>query len=200
MSIKRLINMFLHLFETMSVKTNEKEVFLTFDDGPDEGITSFVLNELQKYNFKATFFCKGENAERHPELLKEIVCLGHSVGNHSYSHLHGFHTDTSAYVDDIENANTILQSKLFRPPYGALKLSQFLRLFRKYNIIYWSLISTDAYLEEFNFEKAMKALEKTKSGDIILFHFCKLHEKETRKLLPSYLKWLHENGYKSKAL
>lgn len=200
MSLHLYINKALHLFELMRVRTKRRVVYLTFDDGPDDGITEFVLNELKKYNAKATFFCVGACAEKHPYLLKRILDEGHVIGNHTYSHSHGFQVDSRDYIKDVELANNFLKTRLFRPPFGALKFGQFIRLFLKYRIVYWSLISGDSDLDDFEYKKSMKRLKKTKKGDIVLFHFCKLHQDETSALLPRYLQWLEENSFVSCAL
>ena len=184
----------------MRVRTKKKVVYLTFDDGPDEGITEFVLNELKKYNAKATFFCMGACAEKYPDLLNRILDEGHTIGNHTYSHTHGFQVKTREYIENVDLANRILKARLFRPPFGALKCGQFVHLFFKYRIVYWSLISGDSNLENFDYQKSMERLKKTKVGDIVLFHFCKLHQNETSVLLPSYLQWLKDNGFVSCAL
>ena len=196
-----LINKLLHLLEVMRVKTNNKEVYLTFDDGPEEGITEFVLSELKKYNYKATFFCKGENAEIHSDLLAMIKSDGHVVGNHTFSHIHGFETKTCDYVEDVERASKILHSHLFRPPWGALRLSQFLRIKKNYSIVYWSLLSGDTLFGDLDVTMNLdRLIEKTKRGDVVLFHFCQRHQNETKQILPAYLEWLNKNGYISLGL
>ncbi len=194
--IRLFINRFLHLFEVRRIKTTGKVVYLTFDDGPEEGITEFVLNQLKRYNFKATFFCKGENAEKHPELFSCIVKEGHAIGNHTYSHINGFENRCLDYVADVEKANQVLNTHFFRPPWGAVRLCQFIKLRRKYKIVYWSLLSGDTLLDNLNVENNFNRLKRvTRKGDVVLFHFCKRHEKETQIILPAYLDWLNENGF-----
>lgn len=200
MSIKLLINKILHLFEIRRIKTKDNTVYLTFDDGPDKDITEFVLDQLNEYGFKATFFCKGENVAKNPQLVEKIKVEGHSLANHTYSHLHGFYTDVDEYIQDVNRATNLLNTNLFRPPFGALKLSQFIKLARNYKVVYWSVLSGDSDLERFDINKSMERLVKTQKGDVILFHFCSLHERETQVLLPKYLNWLKENKYISKAL
>lgn len=198
---KRVINRLLKGFELKRVTTDKKEVFLTFDDGPEEGITEFILKELDNYSYKATFFCRGDNADKYPDLLSLIKRKGHCIGNHTYSHMHSFSVSSSDYLDNVEKANAILHTQLFRPPHGSLKLGAFLRLFHKYRIVYWSLNSEDSAQESFNLVHADNKLKQnTKPGDIILFHFCHKHEKETIQLLPLYLSWLSKQGYQSKAI
>lgn len=197
MEIKLIINKFLHLFEVTHICEKNKNVYLTFDDGPEGEVTEWILDELKKYNAKATFFCKGENAERNPELLQRIINEGHAVGNHTYSHISSFEASTDVYVSDVEKANRILNTHLFRPPWGALCIGAFLKLTRKYKIIYWSLMSGDTFFDKLNLQENMQRLyNQTKCGEIVLFHSCARHEKETRKILPLYLSWLQSNGYK----
>ena len=183
------------------VKTQENCVYLTFDDGPEPGITEFVLDELNKYGYKATFFCRGDNAQKYPELLQRIKEEGHTIGNHTYSHLHTFNSNAIDYYNDVEKANLLLGTSLFRPPYGSFTLSTFLRLKNKYRLFYWSLNSGDSDMEKYDYNRRINVLKsRTQAGDIVLFHFCLMHEKETCELLPVYLKWLNDKLYFSSKL
>ena len=193
---KKIINRILKRFEIKTIQCSERAVYLTFDDGPESEITEFVLEELAKYNFKATFFCRADNAEKYPRLLAEICKAGHSIANHTFSHVHAYKVSAKTYLADVKKADAVLRSNLFRPSHGSLTIRTWLGLRRKYRIVYWSLNSGDSNLEHFNFQNAIDNLKaKTKSGDVVLFHFCHLHEKETRQVLPEYLKWLAENNY-----
>lgn len=199
--LKRVINKLLSFFEIKTISDTGKTVFLTFDDGPQPGITEFVLGELDKYGFKGTFFCRGDNADSNPELLKMLRDKGHSVGNHTYSHLHSFEVDTKKYIDDVRRADVILRTSYFRPPHGSLTLGTWMRLHAKYRIFFWKLNSGDSDLEKYDYTHSIESLKnKTKAGDIVLFHFCHRHEKETRQLLPAYLKWLFDQGFECKAI
>lgn len=202
MSIKQLISRILHLVEIRRIKTNEKVVYLTFDDAPEDDITDFVLSQLAIYNAKATFFCRGDNAEKNPEILRRIINEGHAVGNHTYSHVRALSVSNKEYIDDIERANTILNTHLFRPPWGVLKVSDYIKIVLKgYKVIYWSLASGDTELDKFNLSTNIERMKRnTKPGDIVLFHSVNRHENETRQILPLYLAWLHEMGYKSYVL
>ena len=176
-------------------------VFLTFDDGPETGITDFVLDELKKYDYKATFFCRGDNAEKNKELFERIKKEGHSIGNHTYSHINCFETSKNEYLADIEHANEILKCHLFRPPWGDLTLPVWIRLLKKYKIVYWNLESGDTGMERLNKDIALGRLfSHTHRGDVVLFHNCQRHAKETRILLPEYLQWLYSHNYKSLAI
>ena len=199
--IKIYINKFLHLFEVMRVSTNDKVVYLTFDDGPEKGITEFVVSCLDKYAYKATFFCKGENAINNKEQYSMLLEGGHSIGNHTYSHINGFDYDSTSYLSDVDKADRILNTHLFRPPWGSITLSQFLKIRKRYRIIYWSLLSGDTLFDKLDVNTNLERLKTTtRKGDVILFHCCKKHEKETKLILPTYLDWLFENGFQSKGL
>ena len=202
MTIKQFISKLLHLIEVRRIKTNKKVVYLTFDDAPEGEITNFVLSYLAKYNAKATFFCRGDNAEKNPEMLKKIINEGHAVGNHTYSHIRALSVSNKEYIDNIERANILLKTHLFRPPWGVLKLSDYRKLISMgYKIIYWSLTSGDTELDKFDLSSNLERMKNsTKPGDIVLFHSVNRHENETKQILPQYLAWLYENGYKSKEL
>ena len=195
---KRIINKLLQQLEVRTIPNKEKIIYLTFDDGPEEGNLNFVLDELDRYNYKGTFFCRGDRAEQNPHLMELLRQKGHSVGNHSYNHLNAFNVPAQTYVADIEKANAILHSTLLRAPYGSLTLQSWLKLHKRYRMVYWSLDSEDSKLERFNMQQALGNLKaRTKSGDVVLFHFCLRHDKETRQVFPEYLAWLNENGYRS---
>lgn len=194
---KRIVNKILIRYEINIFNTDQKIVYLTFDDGPEPIITEFVLDELDKYGFKATFFCRGDNAERNPELLMMIRKRGNSIGNHTYSHLHAYETSTATYLEDVKHADQILQTNIFRPPHGSLTFRTWWRL-RNRKIVFWAINSEDSDLKKFNFDHALCNLKaNTRPGDVVLFHFCNRHENETKQILPAYLKWLSDNGYKA---
>ena len=199
--LKKIVNRLLKQLQISRIATDERVVYLTFDDGPEPGITEFVLDELRRYGFHATFFCRGDNAEKYPDLLQRIKDEGHAVGNHTYSHLHAFQPRSDAYVMDVERANSILQTKLLRPPYGSLRFAAWLRLHSKYQVYYWTLNSGDSDMDRYDRAKSMESqIQQTVPGAIVLYHFCIKHEHETRDLLPQYLSWLKENGYTSKSI
>ena len=198
--IKKIINKLIRLTELKTISL-DKTIFLTFDDGPEPGITEFVLNELDKHIFKATFFCRGDNAEMNPALLQEIRVRGHAVASHTYSHLHAYDVPAKVYLEDVEKANAVLHTSLFRPPHGSLTFKTWWALRNKYKIVFWALNSEDSEMDNFHLQYAITYLkENTKQGDVVLFHFCHKHEKETRQVLPLYLDWLHEQGYDCKTI
>jgi peptidoglycan/xylan/chitin deacetylase (PgdA/CDA1 family) len=109
---------------TWKVNTNDKQLFLTFDDGPHPQITPWVLNILAEFNAKATFFCVADNVKKYPNVYKQILSAGHSVGNHTYHHLNGWKNSTADYLADVQLAENYIDSNLFRPPYGRITLQQ----------------------------------------------------------------------------
>lgn len=198
---KKIVNRILKRYQISRIETNEKVVYLTFDDGPEPGICEFVLDELRRYNFKATFFCRGDNAEKYPELLQRIKEEGHAIGNHTYSHLLSYEESCTKYCNDIEKANAILNTRLLRPPYGSLTLSCWIKLHRKYKLYFWNRCSDDSNMEDFKMQESyQKLIDQTHAGDIILFHFCQKHQNETMQILPLYCKWLSVNNWTSKKL
>ena len=124
-------------------KTTNKKIWLTFDDGPDKEITVFLLNLLKKLKIHATFFLIGEQIVKYPELTKKIIEDGHVIGNHSYSHLNGLLTSNKKYYNDIDRAQKIVNSNIFRPPYGKISPIQLRTLKKKFKIIMWDVLSWD---------------------------------------------------------
>jgi peptidoglycan/xylan/chitin deacetylase (PgdA/CDA1 family) len=165
---------------TWSFPEEKKKVFLTFDDGPTEGVTQWVLDTLKEYNAKATFFCLGKKVEMHPDIFERIKAEGHRVGNHSYSHLKGWETRTGQYIEDVDLANDLLNTKLFRPPYGRIKSSQVRLLRKRYKIIMWSLLSMDYSRWVSPKRCASIVLNNLRAGSIIVFHDSKKAEKNMK--------------------
>ena len=174
----------------------EKILFLTFDDGPTPGITEEVLEILDTYGAKATFFCLGRNVDRHPELYHKILGKGHTVGNHTYSHLKGWKTPNELYYKDIELAGHNIQSRLFRPPYGQIKRVQAKYLVKHYTIVLWDVMSHD-YESRISKEKSLQAvLRYTKDGSILVFHDSKKAWPKLSYILPKVIEHFSEKGYK----
>lgn len=181
-------------------ETQEKTVYLTFDDGPNPEVTPWVLEQLAKYNAKATFFCLGKNVEQYPETFQRIKDVGHAVGNHSYSHLKGWEMRTGRYVEDVDLADSFIHSNLFRPPYGRIKPSQIRRLEERYNLIMWGIISSD-YSSLTSPRKCVKnVIGHVHPGAIIVFHDSKKAFGNLRYALPKVLEFLAQNGYRCEAI
>lgn len=172
-----------------------KELFLTFDDGPTLGITEWVLSVLKEYNAKATFFCTGENAENNPELFKQIIEKGHSVGNHGYSHIKGWRTSNKKYYQNVRRASDFINSNLFRPPYGRIKPSQIKQLKKEFKIIMWDVLTRD-YNNNLKQETCLKkTLKSIKPGSIIVFHDTLKAERNLKYVLPEVLKYYSEKDF-----
>jgi peptidoglycan/xylan/chitin deacetylase (PgdA/CDA1 family) len=184
------------------IPTKEKILYLSFDDGPHETATPFVLNELKKYNAKATFFCLGKNVQQHPEIYQRILNEGHSTGNHTFNHLNAWHVKGEEYIDDVKHAEKFIQSKLFRPPYGRMypQLSKKLRTQFGYKIIMWHVLSGD-FDDSIAPEKCLNnVLDKAQKGSIIVFHDSSKASKNLQFALPEVLKKFTESGFVFKSL
>ncbi len=175
---------------------NKKVIYLTFDDGPTEEITHWILKTLDEFNIKATFFCIGNNAEKHPEILDEIRQNGHSVGIHGYEHRRGLYKEGDAYFSDIEKSKNIIKSNLFRPPHGNITPSQARKLKNLgYNVVLWDVITRD-YNPSLSEEKVLDIAKKyTRNGSIVVFHDSLKAEKNMKYAFPKAVKYWLENGY-----
>lgn len=185
---------------TWRVKTSKRNVFLTFDDGPIPEVTPWVLDLLDQYDAKATFFCVGDNVRKYPELLDRILDEGHSVGNHTQNHLNGWKTDTLEYVDNIHHCNTYVDSNLFRPPYGRITKQQAQQIGSQYEIVMWDVLTGDFDKRQSKETCLKKAIKHTTPGSVVVFHDS-LKAKDTLEyVLPRYLESLKLEGYSFKAL
>jgi len=172
-----------------------KNIYLTFDDGPIPEVTPWVLDILDFYGIKATFFCVGENVWRYPEIYQEILRRGHRTGNHTYNHLRGFFTYSKRYLENVEKAASFIKSDLFRPPHGELRSYQYLRLRKKYQIIQWDVITRD-YNPDLTGEQVLSIVKKyTRNGSIIVFHDSLKSERNMRYAMPKAIEYLLANGY-----
>lgn len=145
-------------------------IYLTFDDGPSESLTPWILQTLKEANVQATFFCVGNNVRKHPELFKQIQEAGHRVGNHTMRHENGLKTTAQDYLQSVEDAHLFIKSQLFRPPYGKLTLKQYFKLKkRSLKIVFWSWLSYDFDPNQYAENVKLKA-NSIKGGDILVFH------------------------------
>ena len=185
-----------------AIPYDAKKVFLTFDDGPTPAITEWVLEQLRQYDSKATFFCIGNNIEKHPEIFKKIIAEGHAIGNHTFNHLNGWKTPLKDYIENIQRCQSeILNPKsqipnLFRPPYGKIRPSQSKRL-RKlgYKIIMWDVLSYD-FDKTITREKCLEnVLQHIEMGSIIVFHDSVKAWNNLEYVLPKTLNFLKERGF-----
>ena len=176
-------------------KTTEKKIWLTFDDGPDEMVTVFLLSVLRKLKIKATFFLIGKQVKKHPIITKKILDAGHYIGNHSYSHINGFLKSKKEYVSDVDRANYLIDSKIFRPPYGKIRPIQLRHLKKKYKIIMWDILSWD-FKKNISSERLYKnVIDNVENGSIIVFHNNMKSYKNLKQNLEKILLKLQKEGY-----
>lgn len=200
-----------------NIDTKSKELYLTFDDGPTPEITDWVLDTLNEYNAKATFFCIGNNIEAHPDIFQNILENRHSIGNHTYNHLKGWKTKTKTYLGDVDLTDSVIQfqfqdtafsefyiqknPKLFRPPYGKFKAKQSKQLQKAgYKIVMWDVLSYD-WDNSVSEETCLKTITSTaKEGSVVVFHDSEKASRNLKYALPRVLKFYDEKGFVFKAL
>jgi peptidoglycan/xylan/chitin deacetylase (PgdA/CDA1 family) len=189
------------------IPTEEKELFLTFDDGPVPGPTEFVLDELAKRNCQATFFCIGDNVRKHPQIFEKVVTEGHAVGNHTFHHLKGWNSDRKTYADNVKMCDEVFhqvlpasdRASLFRPPYGRITRAQIGDL-NAYKIIMWDVLTMD-YRKSLSPENCLReSVRATRTGSIVVFHDSLKAERNMTYALPRYLDYFLEKGYSFKRL
>lgn len=174
---------------------NRKVVYLTFDDGPVPEVTPWVLDLLDAYDIKATFFLVGDNVRRSPELFSEIKRRGHSWGNHTMHHMQGMKVTTMRYMRDVTEADRLIGSILFRPPHGLLRWKQAAIIKSHYNLVMYDLVTRD-YSKKLNAEQVVENVKHyTRNGSIIVFHDSLKAERNLRQALPKSIEWLKEQGY-----
>lgn len=183
---------------------DEKKIYLTFDDGPITEITEFVLETLNKFNAKATFFCIGDNVVKHPKVFNKLIENQHTVGNHTFNHLKGWNTENNDYFENVQQCESVLfqdnQKKLFRPPYGRIKKSQAKILISDYEIVMWDVLTAD-YSKDISKENCLKnALKYTESGSIVVFHDSIKAFNNMSYTLPRLLNEFSEQGYSFESL
>jgi peptidoglycan/xylan/chitin deacetylase (PgdA/CDA1 family) len=177
------------------IETNEKKLFLTFDDGPIPELTPWILDTLDEFNAKATFFCVGDNVRKFPELFKDIRARGHGAGNHSYSHLNGFRASIQSYSRDVYRARKYIDSKLFRPPYGRLRGFARRLLKARYKIILWDVLSMD-YDQSLDPRQIVRnVVGNVKPGSIVVFHDNIKARENLEYALPRILDYYSKRGY-----
>jgi peptidoglycan/xylan/chitin deacetylase (PgdA/CDA1 family) len=181
------------------IPNKENKIYLTFDDGPTPKVTEWVLNELQKHNAKATFFCIGKNIKKYPGIFKKITNDGHSIGNHTFNHRNGWKTTTKDYLENIKLCDSTIKnqkSKLFRPPYGKIKPKQSYRLRKMgYAIIMWDILSAD-FDQTITPQHCLdNVLRNVKSGSIIVFHDSQKAFRNLEYILPRVLEELKSKAF-----
>ena len=186
---------------TWHLPSVHKVLHLTFDDGPHQTATPFVLDQLKKYNAKATFFCIGKNVVSHPAIYERILEEGHAVGNHTYHHLNGWKTDDDIYISDIGKASQHINSRLYRPPYGKIKKSQSKKISQKaslhlpFSIIMWDVLSGDFDVKISPQKCSNNVIKNAESGSVIVFHDSTKAWSRMSYALPQVLHYFAELGF-----
>lgn len=191
--IKKLMNK--HL--VWHIPTHENHVYLTFDDGPIPNITPWILDTLQVYQAKATFFCVGENIIRHPDIFQRIKAEGHSIGNHTMQHNTGSKTSNDVYIKSVMACQQHTKTNLFRPPHGLIKPSQIQPLKQFFRIIMWSNLTYDFDKNTSPDKCYQNAIKNLRPGSIVVFHDNIKAEKNMRYALPLFLEFLQKNNLKA---
>lgn len=182
-------------------------IHLTFDDGPVPDATPLVLKHLREFEAKATFFCVGQNVDRFPEIIEQVVGNGHSVGNHTYHHLNGWKTTRDEFIHDVARCQDVLRpyikvnsKPLMRPPYGRLKPNQWRALIKEYQIIMWDVLSGDFSGKIDSKTCLEKSIRYSSSGSIVLFHDSIKTIDKLNVVLPEFLRHFSGLGYSFQAL
>jgi peptidoglycan/xylan/chitin deacetylase (PgdA/CDA1 family) len=179
---------------------NRKEIYLTFDDGPTPGVTTEVLDILDQFKAKATFFCIGGNVKTSPGIFQRTLEQGHAVGNHTWNHMSGWEYSDFSYFKNILECGSLIKSNLFRPPYGRIKRSQAKGLKKRFTIVMWDVLSAD-WDSSVSHEKCLNnVIQNAQSGSIVVFHDSIKASKNMRYALPRVLDHFKALGYEFKAL
>jgi peptidoglycan/xylan/chitin deacetylase (PgdA/CDA1 family) len=182
------------------VFTEEKALFLSFDDGPTPQTTPWILKQLRQFNARATFFCVGENVVKHRNLFIEIINDGHSVGNHTFNHLNGWKNGTKSYLENVRRCASLVPGNLFRPPYGRMSPGQLKALQDEYKIVMWDVLSGD-FDEKLSPTKCLQNVtDHANAGSIMVFHDNKKAMKRLEFVLPQVLKFYSEKGFDFRGL
>ena len=193
---------FKRLFPKIVWNFSEKEqkVFLTFDDGPSTNVTDSILTILEQEKVRATFFCIGKNVKKNPELANKILKKGHSIGNHSMTHVNGWRTRKNSYLRNINEASEYINSNLFRPPFGRFNLYSLDQILKKYKLVMWDVLSGD--FDEKIEEKAVinNVIKNVANGSIIVFHDNNKSKEKTLSALIKTIKKLKEKGFSFEAI
>ena len=175
-------------------------LYLTFDDGPVPGVTDIILDILAGYQAKATFFCIGDNIRKHPDLFRRISQEGHAIGNHTYHHVNGWRTDLNTYLDEVVNCEALVQTKLFRPPYGRISFQQIQELKKEFSIVMWDVLSGDFDTTLHADTCVQHVVEHAVGGSIVVFHDSLKASERVLPALPAVLKHFADKGFLFRAL
>jgi peptidoglycan/xylan/chitin deacetylase (PgdA/CDA1 family) len=186
--------------QVWSLPAKQKSIYLTFDDGPTPGVTEWTLETLEKHKAKATFFLVGDNVLRYPEIVNAITVSGHHVGNHTQNHINGWNTETKDYLRNTLKCAEVLNTPLFRPPYGRITRAQARIMQKRFKIIMWDVLSGD-FDKSISKERVLRnVLDNTSSGSIIVFHDSVKAESRMKYALPRVLDYFGDKGYSFNAI
>lgn len=201
--IKRLFRGFV-----WDIPNDDNVVYLTFDDGPTPDVTEWVLSVLAQHEVKATFFCIGNNIEKHPEIFRKVIEGGHTIANHTYNHRNGWNTENEVYMENIEATEQSIarhsglgRTVLFRPPYGKIKGTQANEVRNcGYRIVMWDVLSAD-FDRTITPEKCLQnVIRNTRSGSVIIFHDSVKAFPNLEYALPRAIEYLKGKGYHFEAI
>ncbi|MEI6122096.1 MAG: polysaccharide deacetylase family protein [Bacteroidota bacterium] len=182
------------------VDTPENNIYLTFDDGPIPEVTPWVLDLLDTYNAKATFFCVGDNVRKHHTIFADILKRGHCVGNHTFNHLNGWKSHPREYVLNVKKCGDYFFSPLFRPPYGKISIAEHKFLKKYYQLVYWTVLTGD-FDQTITPQKCLEnAIVSTEKGSIVVFHDSMKAKTNLFYALPAFLEHFSINGFQFKAI
>ena len=182
------------------IDASGKNLYLTFDDGPDPEVTTWVLSQLKKFDAKATFFCVGKNVKEHLNVYQQIISEGHQTGNHTQDHLHGWQREEKEYIENTAECKKYVSSNLFRPPYGKMKNRQSKAISKEYKIVMWDVLSGD-FDTNISKEKCLQnVLQNTRKGSIIVFHDSKKAFEKLQYVLPKVLEHYAKKGFSFKGI
>lgn len=175
-------------------------IYLTFDDGPTPGVTEWILQTLDRYEAKATFFVLGKNVELYPDLYQMILDRGHKIGNHTYSHQKGWELPLDRYIEDVDLAGDMLHTELFRPPYARVTRKQLKVIAQRYRIVMWNVLSRDYNVHLTPKMCLRETIKGLRGGDIISMHDSAKSFKNTSYILPALLRKARAKGLKCKII
>ncbi|MDR1380430.1 MAG: polysaccharide deacetylase family protein [Tannerella sp.] len=179
-------------------KGQKKCIYLTFDDGPIPEMTPWILDTLDRYGVKATFFCVGENVSRSPDLYRMLQERGHRTGNHTFNHVQGIRFRSKNYIRNVAKASGYIESDLFRPPHGHMRIPQVLRLRKLFRIVMWDVVTRD-YSPHMTAKGVFNNVKRyTRNGSIIVFHDSLKAAGRIEDALPKSIEWLIKEGYEFK--
>lgn len=195
-----LFRRLMHVDSLWRIPSQPKGIYLTFDDGPTPEVTPWVLEVLARYGVRATFFCVGDNVARYRPIFEQVKAAGHHVGNHTMNHISALACRSRTYLANVEKANVLIGSQLFRPPHGWLRWGQARLLQKKYRLIMWDVVTRD-YSNRLNADEVIANVKRyTRNGSIITFHDTTKSWHNLEHALPASIEWLLSQGYRFKRL